>query len=261
MSDSSDELFDLFLADAEQPFAGWDFAYLADTGRMASEPLPWSYASVVLPHLRRVRAALDMGTGGGELLALLRPFPPRMCATEGYAPNVPIARARLEPLDVAVYAIGDDDLLPFADAESFDLVINRHESYAPGEVARVLRPGGRFITQQVGVDNDVRLNELLGIAHDVPWQHWRLATARAQLETAGFRVSEAREAFPNTRFYDIGAVAYYLNAVPWQAPGFSVPGHRDALRRIHQLIEREGHLEVANHRFFLVAQKGDAGRA
>ena len=47
--------FDLFLADAEQPFAGWDFAYLADTGRMASEPLPWSYASVALPLLRGTR--------------------------------------------------------------------------------------------------------------------------------------------------------------------------------------------------------------
>src|SRR6185437_8831345 len=113
---------------------------------------------------------------------------------------------------------------------------------------RVLRPGGCFITQQVGVDNDVRLNELLGIPHDVPWEDWRLATARAQLEAAGLRVSAAREAFPVARFYDVGAVVYYLNAVPWQVPGFSVERQRDALRHIHALIERDSFLEVSNHR-------------
>lgn len=253
MTTPTDADFDLFLADAEQPFAGWDFAYLNESGRMASEPLPWSYASAALPRLRRATSALDMGTGGGELLALLRPFPPRMAATEGYAPNLPIARSRLETLGVAVYAVGEDDRLPFADAASFDPVLNRHESYAQDEVARVLCPGGTFITQQVGVDDNVRLNELLGVPLDVPWKEWRLVTARAQLEAAGMRVSGAREAFPITRFYDIGAVIYYLKAVHWQVPDFSVERHRNALRHIHDLIEHDGFIEVSSHRFFLIA--------
>ena len=36
--------------------------------------------------------------------------------------------------------------MPWGDGE-FDLVMNRHESYDLAEVARVLSPGGLFLTQ------------------------------------------------------------------------------------------------------------------
>lgn len=42
-------LFDRWLKEAEEPFSGWDFSYISGTGRSASEPLPWSYASILLP--------------------------------------------------------------------------------------------------------------------------------------------------------------------------------------------------------------------
>ena len=42
----------------------------------------------------------------------------------------------------------EDKPLPFAD-NSFDLVLNRHDSYDVNEVRRVLKPGGYFITQDV----------------------------------------------------------------------------------------------------------------
>ena len=43
--------------------------------------------------------------------------------------------------------------LPFEDS-SFSLVVSRHESYVASEVARVLRPGGLFLTQQLGGDSN-----------------------------------------------------------------------------------------------------------
>ena len=69
---------------------------------MATEPLPWSYASKVLPIMRRVRSMLDMGTGGGELLSFLRPFPKNTIATEMYEKSYPIAENRLEPLGINI---------------------------------------------------------------------------------------------------------------------------------------------------------------
>ncbi len=69
---------------------------------------------------------LDMGTGGGEFLSSLAPFPPYTCATEAYPPNVPIAKARLEPLGIEVFQISEDNFLPIPD-NTLDLVINRHE--------------------------------------------------------------------------------------------------------------------------------------
>jgi SAM-dependent methyltransferase len=139
--------FEIYLRDAEQPFSGWDFSYISASRRMTSSPGAWSYASIILPLVRTAQALLDMGTGGGEFLASLQPLPSRTVATEGYPPNIPVARNRLEPLGVTICPVGDDEVLSLED-DAFDLAINRHESYDPLELLRVLRPGCIFVTQQ-----------------------------------------------------------------------------------------------------------------
>ncbi|HEU0027312.1 MAG TPA: class I SAM-dependent methyltransferase [Ktedonobacterales bacterium] len=246
--------FERYLAAADEPFAGWDFSWLTRTERMASEPLPWSYASEVLPYLWRARWMADLGTGGGEFLACLSPLPPTTYATEGYPPNVAVARARLEALGVQVYETDETEALPFADG-ALDLIIDRHESYRPEEVYRALRLGGHFITQQVGGANEKAINDWLGIPFDVPWATWSLETAAQGLESAGFAILTRREATAPTRFYDIGAVVYYLKAIPWQIPDFSVERYRDALLRLHERIQADGYLEMQSARFLIVARK------
>ncbi len=67
--------FEQLLAEAEQqPFRGWDFSYLQ--GRMEDGQTSWNYAEMVRARLAGAPAVLDMGTGGGELLARLAPLPP-----------------------------------------------------------------------------------------------------------------------------------------------------------------------------------------
>jgi SAM-dependent methyltransferase len=248
------ELFDFLITQTKQPFSGWDFSYITATGRMAEAMLPWSYASKLLPGLRKAQSLLDMGTGGGEFLSRLQPFPPLTCATEGYPPNIPIARQRLEPLGVKVCEAGDDGQLPFDDHQ-FDLIINRHEYYAPREVRRVLKPDGQFITQQVGGQNEADLNALLG-ANVYPYAFWTLDYAVNELQEAGWHIVEQREGFPVMRFYDVGAVVYYLKAIPWQVPDFSVEQHFEKLITIHNQIEEQGYIDFSMHRFLIVAVPG-----
>jgi SAM-dependent methyltransferase len=225
----TDSSFERSVAKAlAQPFSGWDFSYLR--GRMVEEKPDWDYAAMVRARLAAGGPALDLGTGGGEFLASLAPLPSGMLATEAYVPNVPVARARLEPLGVTVVQVkgAPDNViippgtglnsLPFADGQ-FSLVINRHESYYPAEIFRVLQPGGAFITQQVGGEHLQDLNRALNAPRDNDGR-WDLAFAVGQLQEAGFQISEAREAFPTVTFRDIGAVVYYLRAVPWQILGF-----------------------------------------
>jgi SAM-dependent methyltransferase len=207
------ELFNFLITQAKQPFSGWDFSSITATGRMAEALLPWSYASKLLPGLRQVQSLLDMGTGGGEFLSRLQPLPPLTWATEGYPPNIPIARQRLEPLGVKVCEVGDDGQLPFDDHQ-FDLILNRHEYYAPREVRRVLKPDGQFITQQFGDEEEADLHARLA-ATVSPYAFWTLDYAVNELQEAGWQIVEQREAFCVMRFYDIGAVVYYLKAIPW----------------------------------------------
>ncbi|TFG29354.1 class I SAM-dependent methyltransferase [Candidatus Thorarchaeota archaeon] len=247
------ELSDFLADEAHQPFSGWDFSYISETGRMQSEPLPWNYASIILPYVRKTQTLLDIGTGGGEFLSLIQPLPKHTCATETYGPNVVIAKKQLEPLGVHVFHVEDDMDLPFRE-DKFELIINRHESYEPVEVRRILEPSGHFITQQVGEQNDIDINHLLGNEPPTDRDPWNAFYASKELEDLGFIVLEQKEAFPMTRFYDVGALVYYLNAIPWVVEGFSVEKYMDALLRVHDLILANGFIEVREQRFLIVAQ-------
>jgi SAM-dependent methyltransferase len=248
-----DKEFEMYLKDVEKPFSGWDFSFVTESGRLSSSLLSWSYGSIVIPHIQKSAALLDMGTGGGELLSKFQPFPDKVYATEGYVPNVPIASKRLEPFGVKVYQIGEVDLLPFDDNQ-FDLIINRHESYSPKEVHRVLSDGGIFVTQQVGGTDCVDINNALGAPLNNEFSHWKLSYAENELRENGFEVLEAKEEFPVQRFYDVGALLYYLNAIPWQIPDFQTEKYLEKLYNIHLMIQSKGYFDVRQHRFILKAR-------
>ncbi|MGP4081440.1 class I SAM-dependent methyltransferase [Pseudalkalibacillus sp. R45] len=250
------EKLDYYKELSEMPFSGWDFSFLSETGRVSSEPLPWSYGSTVLPFIRKAECMLDMGTGGGELLSKLQPLPEMTYATEGYPPNFPIAKGRLNPIGVEVFEVGEDDQLPFND-QQFDLIINKHESYSVEEVFRVLKPGGTFITQQVGGNDNNKLNDLLGENLDFGFGYWSLDYAREELQKAGFTIETAEEAHPYSRFYDIGAILYYLKASPWQVPNFTIESHLKKLADIEITIENENYIETLEHRFIIISKKDD----
>lgn len=206
-------LFLTLLESANTHFSGWDFSFISETGRMKSEPLSWSYGSTAFQLMQHAESMLDMGTGGGEFLSMLQPFPSTIYATEGYAPNVPIARKKLEPLGVTVVEVINDTVLPFQDGQ-FDFIINQHESYAASEVKRILSPNGVFLTQQVGGLDCAVLNEQFGSPLNSEFASWSLEAACSELEENEFTILDAKEEFPFQRFYDIGAIVYYLKAIP-----------------------------------------------
>jgi SAM-dependent methyltransferase len=252
---SSAELFEFLIAEAEAHFSGWDFSYIAD--RESQAPLRWSYVSEALLRVRKSRAVLDMDTGGGEMYSYFAPFPAVAYATEAYAPNIPIARERLEPLDVVVIPLDEEEprQLPF-DPDTFDLVLNRHGYYWEPELYRILQPGGFFVTQQVGNRNDIGIRKLLGAPDAIANSEWTdLSQAAANLQSAGFQIIKQLEDIYPQRFYDIGAIVYQLKAVPWQIPDFSVEVYFDKLKAIHETIQQTGYVDVEEHRFFMIAQK------
>lgn len=248
-----DKEFESFLKDVERPFSGWDFSFITESGRMSNSMLSWSYGSMVVPLVQKSSSMLDMGTGGGELLSKFQPFPEKVCATEGYLPNVPVAKKRLDPLGVEVFQINEDNLLPFRDNQ-FDLIINKHEAYSPTEVLRVLTNDGIFITQQVGGTDCTGINQALGAPINNEFLHWNLSFAKNEMLENGFEVIEAKEEFPVQRFYDVGALLYYLQAIPWQIPDYKMENYFEEFYKIHKLIQSNGYFDVKQHRFILKAR-------
>ena len=256
----NEEVFEgLIQTGLNQTMHGWDFSWLNQ--RTREEPLPWDYRTEVLARLEGVTALLDVGTGGGEFFASLflppfsRPVPPKTWAAEGYPPNVSIARARLEPLGIRLTDVSAlaEQRLPFDDC-TFDLIIDRHEGWPAHDLFRVLRPGGRYLTQQVGGDNALELNEFLS-GEPPLYGTYSLPGAVRELEEAGFRVLDKREAHPAWTFLDVAGVVFYLKVVPWQMPETSLEAYRDRLYALHQHIQREGGFTVREHRLLIEVEK------
>jgi len=246
--------FDRRIAEAmASPIVGWDPSPIASRW-LAGHP-PWDFRALLRGHLDRASTLLDLGTGGGEFLSSLAPLPRRTFATEGYPPNLPVARRRLEPMGVEVVPIGTDNRIPLPDG-SVELVVSRHEEFDPREVRRVLSPGGTFLTQQVGVANYGEINARLGLrAAPATNALENAASLTAEVTAAGLRVSDAREARYADSFRDVGALVWYLRFAPWQAPGFSIERFRPVLEALHDEIERIGGFTVTAHRLLLVADR------
>ncbi len=236
----------------EAAFSGWDFHWLDD--RMTQEEPPWDYPALVKARLSTVHSLLDMGTGGGEILASLAPLPPDSHATEAYPPNQLLARERLSPLGVEVHNIDDSDPLPFAGSR-FDMVTNRHESFDPQEIYRILKPNGIFITQQVGGLNNLEINQFFEKEFSAPFMDWGMAPILTKLYKAGLDVVRAEKAALKTSFTDIGAVVYYLKAITWQVVGFTPEAYGERLAALHNILEHQGEFVATAHRFLVIARK------
>ncbi|EST28784.1 class I SAM-dependent methyltransferase [Streptomyces niveus] len=247
--------FDELIAEAEAVSVdGWDFSWL--DGRATEERPPWGYARSMAERMGRATAALDIQTGGGEVLASVPELPPLTVATEAWPPNVARATALLHPLGVAVVSDDDEPPLPFADA-AFDLVVSRHPVHAWWtEIARVLRPGGCYFSQEVGPASVFELVEyFLGPQPPEGRAARDPERARAAAEAVGLDVVDLRTASLRTEFHDIGAVVYFLRKVIWMVPGFTVDGYRDRLAALHRRIETEGPFVATTTRFLIEAVK------
>jgi SAM-dependent methyltransferase len=232
---------------------GWDFSHIE--GRYSQqEDLPWDYRNAILQRLKPEMHLLDIDTGGGEFLLSLNHPHQNTAATENYPPNTELCRQTLLPLGIDFRPGSGTGTLPFPD-EHFDIVIDRHGDFNAPDIWRILKPGGVFITQQVGAENDRELVSLLcgNIPLPFPDQHLHIAAER--FRQAGFRILESGECFRPIRFYDIGALVWFARIISWEFPDFSVDTHLENLLKARQLLEQNGCLEGNVHRFFLMAEK------
>lgn len=218
--------------------SGWGFGWL--DGRATEQRPPWAYSRLIASCLAHVASALDIDTGGGEIIAEMPRLPPTMVVTEGWPPNVEHARRLLSPRGVHIVSVEQGRPLPFAEG-SFELVTSRHPVKPDWcEIARVLTDGGTYLAQHVGPASAFELIEyFLG---PLP----RKALARdpdaeaAEARNAGLQVVNLSTARCRMEFFDIGAVVYILRKCVWWVPDFTVDKYQDTLERLDAHIRHHG---------------------
>ena len=177
-------------------------------------------------------AVLDAGCGAGHTAVALAPFAHSVVALD-LSETMLAVTARLaaeRSLANVTTRQGDVEALPFAD-DAFDLVVSRYSAHhwphpqaALREIWRVLKPGGRFLLDDIvsvddyTVDTHLQTIELLrdpSHVRDHPPAEWL-----ALLRTAGF-AAEIAFAFPCR-----------LNFADWTAR-MATPAPAVALLRAH----------------------------
>lgn len=236
-------------------FKGWNFSYLK--GRWEEEKLTAGYLSLAQNLVMKSNSVLDMATGGGEIFSkIIKDHKPKkMVAIEGFKPNVVVAKKNLGKFRVKVIFAKETEELPFKNGK-FDLILNRHgglNEYNAREIYRVLSPRGIFLTQQVDGRN---LKDLMSEFHSKP--KWPKNTIRYVMEyfiKAGFKITKYHEWEGKITFKDVGAIVYFLKAIPWIVDDFSVDKHLTILKKLQIIMEKRGNLSYASKRFIIMAEK------
>ena len=172
---------------------GWDFSHI--DGRYTEDTdFPWDYRQVIGQYLTPDKKLLDIDTGGGEFLLSLGHPHKNTAATENYPPNVQLCKETLLPMGIDFRQADGDGELPYPDG-SFDMVIDRHGDFNPPEIFRVLKPGGIFVMQQVGAENDRELVELLCGNLPLPFPDQYADKAAEAFSNAGFSILRKEECF------------------------------------------------------------------
>ena len=80
-----------------------------------------------------------------------------------------------------------------------------------------------------------------------------------KLEAAGLVMEAVEEWEGPMAFVDVGAIVYYLKAVPWDVPGFTVKTHLKYLLALQERLESVEELSFHTAKFLLEARKPVSG--
>ena len=151
--------------------------------------------------------------------------------------------------------------LPFHD-ETFDLVFDRHEELEPEEIARVLRPGGTVVTQQVAKNNWIELERYFGAATAGNCGESRIedfgdirGDYASGFEAAGLNVTRNEEHDYKVAYAELGVLVFMLLLTPWTIPDFDVERDIDLLLALEADCSTDDGLVMTFSRFLLVAEK------
>ena len=249
----------LTLAELEQivrengELEGWDFSRVS-TDR---EPIPWDYPSVVRSYLKPTDRVLDIGTGGGEIFLSLARSIGKGIGIDSNPAMIETAKdnqSRLAVRNIEFIEMDGSNLN--LDANGFDVVLLRHLRVYVGEILRVLRPGGYFITQMVGKRSSKNFLEAFGWTPDSFGSDWWQSVGKLaeQFQGKGCRIVAQGEYDVRYWFKDIASLMFWMMSVPWPEE-IELEKHWQNINQILETSTTSLGFETNEHRGLLIVQK------
>jgi SAM-dependent methyltransferase len=212
------------------------------------QPVPWDYHDVALRYLRPSDVVLDVGTGGGEKLRDLAPSFGHGLGIDADPEMVRLARQNPAAANLSFRVCTDRlESVP----EAFDVILDRHAPFDLTAIAAHLRPGGYFITQQVGERNMACVKAALGQLPSPP-PIGRQAIADSGLQPLAFMEYDVEYVVR-----DIESLVFWLNALdPAHADvdGPSALASAAILNRVLAGNVDERGFVTNEHRYLAIAQ-------
>lgn len=233
---------------------GWDFSRMRD----AREPMPWDYLDVVRGYLQPTDRVLDVGTGGGEKLLSLAACYDSAVGVDASPEMIETAQKNRAEAQVETvsFEVMRGEALRFPDG-AFDVVLNRHCSVDVREAFRVLRPGGYFITQQVGARNTRNICELFGCGVGGEYEvdlFQELPVLAGAFRQLGCRLVWAAEYDVGYWFLDVESLLFWFQAIP-MPEDFDIETHWPQVDHVIAEFGTPQGIETNEHRELLIVQR------
>ncbi|MDP4001108.1 MAG: hypothetical protein Q8P83_02620 [bacterium] len=87
---------------------------------------------------------------------------------------------------------------------------------------------------------------------------WKIRTLKSEtqeLSDVGLKIKESYEWKGKVVYNDVGAVVYFLKAIPWIVKGFSVDSHIEYLNRLQKSLDEGNKLKFTVVRYLIQGEK------
>ena len=241
------------IVDANGKLDGWNFSRV----RAGRDPVLWDYVDVVRQYIKPLDRVLDIGTGGGEIFFSLAPYFAEGVGIDQNPAMIKVARRNQSALsldNISLTVMEGSDL--GFDADEFDVVLLRHLRVYVGEIVRVLRQGGYFITQMVGQRSSLNILDAFGWTPTSFGPDWwqTVAELADQFRLHGCQIITQAEYDVPYWFHDLESFMFWLMSVPWPED-IELQKHWQNINRILETSQTERGIETNEHRGLLIVQK------
>lgn len=170
---------------------GWDFSKVK--GETVGDS--WDFYGEVKERCKSSRILLDVGTGGGENVLNIASSAKSLIGIDNSNGMIEKAHSNLRKSGVqnVEFLQMDSEVLTFPHAY-FDIVSSCHAPFAATELAKVMKKGALFLTQQVSEHDKLNLKEAFGRGQCFGERDGTLKEKyMGELSSAGFELVQVRE--------------------------------------------------------------------